>query len=65
MNEYSEEYLRKKYEIGTCWETKYGPLWVIGYDGDMDGMGYLVKFKDYNSNKIINLHPYFIHNRIG
>jgi len=60
MKIYSEEELKKYYPIGSYWETSYGPMYVVGYDGDMDSIGYLVTFKEQGNFDTISLHPFFI-----
>jgi hypothetical protein len=69
MKEYTENELKLKYPIGSAWISEYGAFYVVGYDADADGIGYIVSFKkslnNLNDNEIINIHPEFIHYRIN
>ena len=63
MNEYQEGYLMKYNPLGTYWETDYGILKVVGYEADMDGMGYIISFES-DDDKVIHIHPYFVRHRV-
>jgi hypothetical protein len=63
MNEYQEGQLMRDYPVGTHWETDYGVMKVIGYEADMDGMGFIITF-EADDKTVIHIHPYFVKHRV-
>ena len=53
----------KYYPLETYWETDYGTLKVVGYEADMDGMGFIITFET-DDKQVIHIHPYFVKYRV-